>query len=91
MNHDAFLLFTNQWKHTLNSLGSKTLYAWFTRKVRPQLGRILQDRIMVEEGYLPPRDAGRAKTAASMEHGAPTKILFSPQMHGNKRSLFKNG
>ena len=30
---------------------------------------------MAEEGHLPPRDAGRAKAAAPMEHGAPTEIL----------------
>ena len=30
---------------------------------------------MVEEGHLPPRDAGRTETSATMEHGAPSKIL----------------
>ena len=30
---------------------------------------------MAEEGHLPPRDTGRTKTSAPMEHGAPSKIL----------------
>ena len=30
---------------------------------------------MTEEGHLPPRDIGRAKTSAPMEHGASTEIL----------------
>ena len=30
---------------------------------------------MAEEGHLPPRDTGRTKTSAPMEHEAPSKIL----------------
>nr|XP_023895860.1 uncharacterized protein LOC112007733 [Quercus suber] len=34
-----------------------------------------EQRTMAEEGNLPPRNAGRAKVTAPIEHGAPTKIL----------------
>ena len=30
---------------------------------------------MAEEGHLPPRDNGRTKASASMEHGTPSEIL----------------
>ena len=30
---------------------------------------------MVEEGHLPPRDAGRTEALVPMEHGAPSEIL----------------
>ena len=35
----------------------------------------LQDRIMENEGDLPPRDNGWTKAAAPLEHGASTEIL----------------
>ena len=38
---------------------------------------------MAEEGHLPPRDAGRTKTSAPMEHGAPSEILLVEMMDGN--------
>ncbi|XP_023877885.1 uncharacterized protein LOC111990332 [Quercus suber] len=36
---------------------------------------IEEQRTMVEEGNLPPQNAGRKKATAPIEHGAPTKIL----------------
>ena len=44
---------------------------------------------MAEEGHLPPQDAGRTETSATMEHEAPSKILPVEMMDGNV-PLFPN-
>ena len=67
--------------------GNRSYQRSFTRKTQPQLGRTLQDHVMVEEGHLPPRDAGRTKTSTPIEHRASSEILPVEVMDGDV-SLF---
>ena len=48
------------------------------------MGRILQNRFMVEEGNLPLGNANQAKVAPPMEHGALEVIL--PVDKGTKKN-----
>ena len=67
--------------------GNRSYQRSFTRKAQPQLGKTLQDHVMVEEGHLPPRDAGRTKTSTPIEHRASSEILPVDVMDGDV-SLF---
>ena len=59
-------------------------YPW---EARPQLGRTLQNHVMVKEMHLPPRNTRRTEVTPSMEHQAPTEVL-PVELTARKATLF---